>query len=130
MGPNQTVTPEPAPVDRLNAWIAAGNLTRSVIGTAWLYPSVPSGKRVPAGVAALDHEVDLVVAVGSVFGRPHLGRAGPAGQPVGAYVGQVGHPQLVRAGRDELPLDQVLGPRCLRAVPDGGPAGLLPRDPT
>ena len=53
---------------------------------------------------------------------------GPAG--VGPDVGQVGDPQLVRRGRDELPVDQVLGPLGLRAVADGGLAGLLPRDPT
>src|SRR5690625_3894718 len=43
-------------------------------------------------------------------------------------VGQVGHPQLVRRGRDELPLDLVLGPLGLSAITDRGPAGLLPRD--
>ena len=52
---------------------------------------------------------------------------GPAG--VCADVGQVRDPELVRRSRDELPLDQVLGPLGLRAVADGGLAGLLPRDP-
>jgi len=47
---------------------------------------------------------------------------------VGSDVGQVGHPQLVRAGGDELPLHQVLGTLGFGAVADGGLAGLLPRD--
>ena len=52
---------------------------------------------------------------------------GPAG--VGADVGQVRDPQLVRPGRGELPLHQVFGPLGLCAITDRGPAGLLPWDP-
>jgi len=51
---------------------------------------------------------------------------GPAGMR--ADVGQVGYPELVGAGGDELAVDQVLGPIGLGAVADGGLAGLLPRD--
>ena len=48
---------------------------------------------------------------------------------VGADVGKVGHPELVRRRRDELAIDQALWPLGLRAVADGGLAGLVPRDP-
>lgn len=47
---------------------------------------------------------------------------GPA--RVRPYVGQIGHPQLVRCARDELPLDLVLGPLGLSAVAEGGFAAL------
>jgi hypothetical protein len=49
---------------------------------------------------------------------------------VRADVGQVRHPQLVRAGRCELPLHQVLRPLGLSTIADGGAAGLLARDST
>lgn len=52
---------------------------------------------------------------------------GPPG--VRPDVGQIRDPELVRPGRDALPLDQVLWPRGLRSVTDRGLAGLLPRDP-
>ena len=52
---------------------------------------------------------------------------GPAG--VRADVGQVGHPQLVRCGSDELAIHQILGPFGLSSLTDGGLASLLPRDP-
>lgn len=51
---------------------------------------------------------------------------GPAG--VRADVAQVRYPQLIRAVRDDLPVDQVLAPLGLSALADGGLAGLLPRD--
>src|SRR5690606_22427845 len=54
-------------------------------------------------------------------------RVGPA--RVRAHVGQVRDPELVGAGRDELPVHQVLRPLGLSPLADGGLAGLLPRDP-
>ena len=51
----------------------------------------------------------------------------PAGP--GADVGQVGHPQPVRGGRDELAVHFVCRPWGLRASAAGGLAGLLPWDP-
>lgn len=43
-------------------------------------------------------------------------------------IGQVGHPQLVRAGRDELPLHQIIGRLSLGPLAEGGLAGLVPWD--
>ncbi|MDO5644846.1 MAG: hypothetical protein Q4G21_04020 [Dermabacter sp.] len=46
------------------------------------------------------------------------------------YVRQIGHPQLIRRGRDELPLHLVFGSLALSTVTDGGRAGLFPHDLT
>ncbi len=54
-------------------------------------------------------------------------RVGPAG--VRADVGQVSDLQLIRCGRDELPLDQVGRPFGLSASSDGGLARLVPANP-
>jgi hypothetical protein len=41
---------------------------------------------------------------------------------------QIGYPELVRGGGDELAIDQVFGSLGPSAVADGGLADLLPRD--